>query len=399
MQESEATSQEGGQIGPFTTGQIEEIYFRMMAANFYDESYNADVWIKEPYRLLANIINSISDPGELSRVVDLGCGQGFLVEALNDMGIEAHGYDFSASILEQTSGRYPDRYRSISSIDEIALEHVSLLVATEVFEHLPISILIDNMRWMREGLKGLALLTMPSSGRDPRYPRLGFIEADPSRLSDMAQVRMFQNLPTDQNGWPAVGHISLASWRWWDDLFLSQGLQRVASREVRFRNYINELDAYRWCPYILRVAELDRVELGNGWSFDADGPICAPVADFNFVTDRSQFQILLDAEVPSPNIALDTRLIYEVSRILIADDFIMQRETLAVGSVELEHGRAQVRLPIAATGMATSPAAVRVGAIQPFTAYRVRLCTPSLPDAPAGLDAQSAFKFHGISVS
>ncbi len=398
MQDADHLSLEGANIGPVTSAQIEEIYFKMMESNFYDESYNADLWIKEPYRLLANIINSVSNPGELQKVVDLGCGQGFLVESLNDIGIDAYGYDFSASILGQTSGKYPDRYRSISRIDEISLDDVSLLVATEVFEHLPTSILIDNMRWMRNGLKGLALLTIPSSGHDARYPRLGFVETDPIRLTDMAEVRMFRNLVADSNGWPSAGHITLAGWRWWDDLFLSQGLQRVAPREVRFIYYLNELDAYRWCPYVLKAAGLDQVELGNGWAYSEDGAISASVAEFNFITDRPQFQIVMEAETPDANFAPDTSLIYEVSRVSISGDFIMKRETVAVGSIELERGQTTVRLPVVPGATATSPEAERVGAVQPFTGYRVKLCTPPMLKSEAGSGEPNTFRFRDISV-
>src|SRR3990172_7870764 len=60
--------------------EIEAIYVKMLTSNFYDSNYGAE-WNREPYRLMADIIEDIFKPKHL---IDLGCGLGFVIEALRE---------------------------------------------------------------------------------------------------------------------------------------------------------------------------------------------------------------------------------------------------------------------------------------------------------------------------
>ena len=86
------------------------------------------------------------------RVFDAGCAHGFLVEALWDRGVEAHGRDISTYAIEQVR---PDMraYCSAGSLVEPIEGRYDLLTCIEVLEHLN----------EEEGLRAIANLTRAAS--------------------------------------------------------------------------------------------------------------------------------------------------------------------------------------------------------------------------------------------
>jgi SAM-dependent methyltransferase len=291
------------EIGPFTPKQIETIYQEIMDSGYYDQSYNAEDWKPEPYRLMANILKEVffkdtpapaPKPKMLERffsekksanraeipqragipqVVDLGCGVGFLVKFLRQVGIAAKGIEFSDGIYKRIDPNTKEHVRLLGPATfygESQFQQIKLLVALEVFEHLPLNLLKKNLAKISEELDGHVFLTIPSSGVDPWTGRTGFVETSPNRLEDMRKNALFSYLAM-LDGKPGGGHITLASFRWWTDFFLISGFTRVYEFEPSLKNYDNIFAAYRWCPYVLNRLTADTIKHGVGWQLSGDG--------------------------------------------------------------------------------------------------------------------------------
>ena len=86
--------------------------------------------------VFGRIAGQISRSFTPRRVFDAGCGNGFLVESLWDLGIEAHGRDPSAaavaSIREDVRG-----FCTVGSLGEPIAERYDLIVCLDAVEHLP----------------------------------------------------------------------------------------------------------------------------------------------------------------------------------------------------------------------------------------------------------------------
>jgi len=113
---------------------------------FYDEDYYEHYGSEGgvPYRpgapewesFFASIAEHIVDDLRPSTALDAGCAVGFLVAALHDRGVEAHGVDVSEWAVAQAPERVRSRVRVGSLTDELEGTY-DLITCIEVVEHLP----------------------------------------------------------------------------------------------------------------------------------------------------------------------------------------------------------------------------------------------------------------------
>jgi SAM-dependent methyltransferase len=73
-----------------------------------------------------------------SRVLDAGCAMGFLVEALTERAVDAHGIDVSEYAISQVDESVRDRCK-VGSLAEPLEGRYDLIVSIEVLEHIPAS--------------------------------------------------------------------------------------------------------------------------------------------------------------------------------------------------------------------------------------------------------------------
>lgn len=120
---------------------------RPSRAEVYDERYFEEGWREDghAYTLESRrkreadhpqVIKDVFDP---QRVLDIGCGPGFLMLFLQELGIEADGLDHSADCLQLAPPEVRDRIRIADISDTgIAKDSYDLIICREVFEHLTV---------------------------------------------------------------------------------------------------------------------------------------------------------------------------------------------------------------------------------------------------------------------
>ncbi len=116
-------------------------------AEAYDADYFTEGWrddghaytLESRRKREADHPQVIKDVFEPQRVLDVGCGPGFLMLFLQELGIEADGLDHSAAVLELAPPEVGDRIRIADVGDEpIADRAYDLVICREVFEHLTV---------------------------------------------------------------------------------------------------------------------------------------------------------------------------------------------------------------------------------------------------------------------
>lgn len=120
---------------------------RPFAPDHYDTEYFQDDWREGDNRYDLATRRRIEDrqPAllkevfEPSRVLDVGCGPGFLMYFLHELGIEVDGVDFSEASLRIAPPEIADRI-AIGEVDEphAAERGYDLVICREVMEHLTV---------------------------------------------------------------------------------------------------------------------------------------------------------------------------------------------------------------------------------------------------------------------
>lgn len=137
----------------------EEYYVSEVSGQGYDEYLEVQHnWIKTFTRRL-NQITNYQLPG---KVLDIGCGPGFFLEAAQAKGYNVFGLDPSDYIVKVAREKFGNRIQKglIESADYPA-EHFDLVVAFDTFEHVyhPLEWLEATRRVLKPG--GLLAITTP----------------------------------------------------------------------------------------------------------------------------------------------------------------------------------------------------------------------------------------------
>lgn len=254
---------------------IESIYFDVvLKQDFYGNNYGSD-WHITPYNELAQIITHTLAP---KHHLDVGCGKGLLVQAMRDLDEKSYGIDFSETLINQASKNIQQYLTVVSAenwLEKASLEKIDLITFTEVFEHLPVSILQQILNSLHKLYNKKLFLTIPSYGLDANFKFGIQVNNDnPSWHRDMMENIPFKNIVLE-DGIPHHGHITLASYRWWTEFFLFHGYSRNRDMEVAcVSNFQETIKRYNWHPYILEktqgISQLTNsletgASLGSGW--------------------------------------------------------------------------------------------------------------------------------------
>ncbi|MGY1681918.1 class I SAM-dependent methyltransferase [Geodermatophilus sp. SYSU D01176] len=116
---------------------------------------------EDPYWYVREYLRDCPRPEEL-RVLELGCGAGYLTFALRQAGVECVGVDISAEAIARARARYghPDWFQTVAEFHQ-SNRAVDLVVALELIEHVPepVTLLKDGLDLLDSN--GALLLTTP----------------------------------------------------------------------------------------------------------------------------------------------------------------------------------------------------------------------------------------------
>ncbi|MGB3908478.1 MAG: class I SAM-dependent methyltransferase [Methanomethylovorans sp.] len=243
----------------FTLDDIEKTYEKsILKQEFYNVDY-ANEWVEnsEPFKKMANYIKTTFAP---KKVLDVGCGIGKLVDELRKLDIDAYGLEFSKEFINISPCKDYIYEGNVFDLNEIFEENsFDVVICMEVLEHIPptkLNSAIQNLK--RITIKNL-VLTIPSYGPD-RYGYYGLPLNEKCWLKDAKENVPFKNLVVDQNNIPDLGHISLATYKWWSLKFLKNGLIRNPGYELKGYEHHDFLK-FRWNAYVLSKLANERIEI------------------------------------------------------------------------------------------------------------------------------------------
>jgi 2-polyprenyl-3-methyl-5-hydroxy-6-metoxy-1,4-benzoquinol methylase len=132
------------QVAQFEKEVLEQ---KPVEAEHYDQEYFQDNWREGDNRYDLETRRRIEDRNpalikevfEPKKVLDMGCGPGFLMYFLHELGVDVTGIDFSPSVVEMAPPEIKDKIL-IGGTDEGHVEDQSfdLVICREVFEHLTV---------------------------------------------------------------------------------------------------------------------------------------------------------------------------------------------------------------------------------------------------------------------
>lgn len=184
----------------------------------YDDEYFAADWregdnrydLESRRRIEDRNPSLIKDVFGPRRVLDVGCGPGFLMTFLQELGVEVDGVDFSESSLTLAPEQVRDRI-TIGPVDELGAEDRSydLVVCREVMEHLTV---LQVRRTVSEICRVSSRFAYVTTRFHP----------DPASLLDLTTD--FETDPT---------HVTLMTKDLLRTLFVLEGFRRRADLEER----------------------------------------------------------------------------------------------------------------------------------------------------------------------
>jgi hypothetical protein len=175
-------------------------------------------------RVVAEMIVSLG----ATRVLELGCAAGAILECLERAGVHAEGVEISAMAIANAAQSVRPRIHHGDLLSLTLAQHYDLVVGLDVYEHLNpnrlgryidriLAVTVDN---------GLAFCNIPAFGTDAEFGT-----PFPLYLDAWNGARQpFQLLHTDDFGYPIHGHLIWAGADWWAEQFETRGLTR--EREI-----------------------------------------------------------------------------------------------------------------------------------------------------------------------
>lgn len=181
--------------------------------------------------------------------LDVGCAMGFVVEALRELGVEAHGTDISEFAVKNAPRKVRKHLRVGSLLDRLPYDDRSFDVvsALETLEHLEPEAVPVAIAELARVSSGYVIATIPSFGPNASGPD-GWLDGKvaPDRLEHYKRLGddfdgpvAFDDLERDAAGEPVEGHLTIASFRWWTARFAEAGLERCAALERRLEPVID----------------------------------------------------------------------------------------------------------------------------------------------------------------
>ncbi len=186
-----------------------------------------------------------------SSSLEIGCALGWSVEAFRELGYDTTGVEYSHYAVDHCA---PGAQGHIFQGDIIAgldfPDHTfELVTAFEILEHLPPESIDRALEELRRVCSGYVFATIPTFGPNKYGPdgwfygkvrdeKLAFYDGQRDTYTGLVP---FKDLMRDKLGNPVEGHLTIASFDWWQERFESAGFERSGNLERRLYPIIDTL--------------------------------------------------------------------------------------------------------------------------------------------------------------
>jgi hypothetical protein len=201
----------------------------ILEGGYYDRPGVWQLVMDSDKLLMAEVVASL----EPTRVLELGCSSGAVLQCLHDVGIEAEGVEISAAAIEAA---FPDVRGRIHQVNATEFELSStydVIFGLDIFEHLNPNRLGECLKRVEAHLApgGFVFANIPAFGHDPVFGEVFPVYIEEWRADGDRGVN-YQTLHCDHLGYPLNGHLIWGRTDWWVRQFEAVGLRRQPDIEA-----------------------------------------------------------------------------------------------------------------------------------------------------------------------
>jgi SAM-dependent methyltransferase len=198
--------------------------------------------------------------------LDVGCATGFVVEALRELGVDAIGTDVSQWAVDHPALGAQGHLVWGDLLDRLPFKtgQFDLVTALETLEHLPPEAVPKAVAELRRVTRRFLVCTIPSFGHNEHGPGGWYqVKVRDDRVAHYESLGpeydgpvAYDDLYRDERGQPIEGHLTIASFRWWNRQFEAAGFVRVGEVERRIHPDLARFGLTKyWNLYVLRAPD------------------------------------------------------------------------------------------------------------------------------------------------
>jgi len=201
----------------------------ILDGGYYDKP---GVWgfsINTDKRVMAELVASL----EPTRVLELGCATGPVLQCLHEQGIEVAGVEISKAAIDSAFPDVRGRIHQANATDFELPSSFDVIFGLDIFEHLNPNRLTLCLKRIEAHLEpgGFVFANIPAFGHDPVFGEVFPIYVD-DWLADGQREVHYRTLHCDRLGYPMNGHLIWAHTDWWVRQFEDVGLTRQPGIEA-----------------------------------------------------------------------------------------------------------------------------------------------------------------------
>jgi SAM-dependent methyltransferase len=261
----QARSRKDGHVLAFraeTPEWFDKLEAAILASDYYEKPGIWEFSLNRDKRLMAEIVATL----EPACVLEIGCSNGTVLQALHERGVEVSGLDISPSAAALAHPSIRDRIQVGDLLTAQLPATYDVVYGLDVFEHLNpnrLAVYLDRVRALTDP-GGFVFTNLPAFGEDPEFGTvfpMDLVDWD----AEAAAGELFSLLPVDDDGYPYHGHLVWADSAWWVGQFERAGLRREPAVERalhrRYDEYMRRSSPARRSFYVFsRGADATRVE-------------------------------------------------------------------------------------------------------------------------------------------
>jgi SAM-dependent methyltransferase len=261
----EARSRKDGHVLAFraeTPEWFDRLEAAILASDYYEKPGIWEFSLNRDKRLMAEIVASLEPAG----VLEIGCSNGTVLQALHERGVRVTGLDISPSAAALADASIRDRIMVGDLLTAALPTTYDVVYGLDVFEHLNpnrLAVYLERVRALTNP-GGFVFTNLPAFGEDPVFGTvfpMDLVDWD----AEAAAGELFSLLPVDDDGYPYHGHLVWADSAWWVRQFEGAGLRRETAIERalhrRYDEYMRRNSPARRSFYVFsRDAGTERVD-------------------------------------------------------------------------------------------------------------------------------------------